>query len=71
MAQARTYADASRAASTRRAYGQDWAAFGTWCAARGLASLPADPRVVAVFLSAEAARGCAPPTLNRRLAAIG
>jgi len=26
---------------------------------------------VAVFLSAEAARGCAPPTVNRRLAAIG
>lgn len=27
--------------------------------------------MVAVFLSAEAARGCAPPTVNRKLAAIG
>ena len=38
---------------------------------RGLPNLPADPRAVAVFLSAEAARGCAPPTVNRRLAAVG
>ena len=71
VAQARSYADASRAASTRRVYEQDWATFSAWCTARGLAPLPADPRVVAVFLSAEAARGCAPPTVNRRLAAIG
>lgn len=71
IARARTYADASRAASTRRAYEADWAAFAAWCADRGLAHLPADPRVVAVFLSAEAARGLAPPTVNRKLAAIG
>jgi len=71
IARARTYADASRAASTRRAYEKDWAAFSSWCGERGLVHLPADPRVVAVFLSAEAARGCAPPTVNRRLAAIG
>jgi len=71
IAHARTYANASRAASTRRAYEQDWAAFTAWCIGRGLVHLPADPRVVAVFLSAEAARGCAPPTVNRRLAAIG
>jgi len=71
IAHARTYADASRAASTRRAYEKDWAAFSSWCVERGLVHLPADPRVAAVFLSAEAARGCAPPTVNRRLAAIG
>ncbi len=71
VAQARSYADASRAASTRRAYEKDWAAFSSWCGERGLVHLPADPRVVAVFLSVEAARGCAPPTVNRRLAAIG
>jgi len=50
---------------------KDWAAFTAWCIGRGLVYLPADPRVVAVFLAAEAARGCAPPTVNRRLAAIG
>ena len=71
VAQAQGYADASRAASTRRAYEADWARFSSWCQDRGLAPLPADPRVVAVFLSSEAARGCAPPTVNRRLAAIG
>ena len=71
VAQARNYADASRAVSTRRAYEADWTRFTTWCGERGLAHLPADPRVIAMFLSGEAARGCAPPTVNRRLAAIG
>lgn len=71
VAQARSYADASRAASTRRAYEADWTRFTAWCGERGLTPLPADPRAVAVFLSGEAARGCAPPTVNRRLAAIG
>lgn len=69
--QARSYAEASRAASTLLAYARDWKAFTLWCRERQLAPLPADPRVVAVFLSAEAARGCAPPTVSRRLAAIG
>ena len=38
---------------------------------RGATPLPADPRLVVVFLAAEAARGCAPSTIGRRLAAIG
>lgn len=68
---ARDFADASRAASTRRAYAADWRRFQAWCAARGVAALPADPRAVATFLAAEAAAGVLPPTVNRRLAAIG
>ena len=68
---ARRYRDASRADSTRQKYGRDAAAFRAWCAARGYAALPADPAVVAVYLSAEADRGIAPPTLGRVLAAIG
>lgn len=68
---ARRYADASRAASTQRAYTSDWRRFATWCAARNLDALPADPRVVAVFLAAEAEAGSAPLTVGRRLAAIG
>ena len=68
---ARRYADASRAASTQRAYASDWRRFSAWCLARGLETLPADPRVVAVFLSAEADAGSAPLTVGRRLAAIG
>lgn len=68
---ARRYADASRAPSTQRAYASDWRRFSAWCFARGLETLPADPRVVAVFLSAEADAGAAPLTVGRRLAAIG
>jgi len=71
IATARRYADASRAASTQRAYTSDWQRFAQWCAARSLETLPADPRVVAVFLAAEAAAGSAPMTIGRRLAAIG
>ncbi len=65
------YADASRAASTQRAYNSDWRRFSAWCAARGLDTLPADPRVVAVLLAADAEAGSAPLTIGRRLAAIG
>ena len=71
VAAARRYADASRAASTQRAYNSDWRRFSAWCAARNLDTLPADPRVVAVFLAAEAEAGAAPLTIGRRLAAIG
>lgn len=71
IATARRYADASRAASTQRAYTADWRRFSQWCAGRSLDTLPADPRVVAVFLAAEAELGSAPLTIGRRLAAIG
>lgn len=71
IATARRYADASRAASTQRAYASDWQRFSAWCLARGIETLPADPRAVAVFLSAEAQAGLAPLTVGRRLAAIG
>ena len=52
-------------------YESDWRRFAAWCGNRGLATLPADPRVVAVFLAAEAAAGSAPATVGRRVAAIG
>ena len=68
---AKGYAAASRAPGTRRAYAADWRGFLAWCEVRDATPLPADPRLVAVFLAAEAARGCAPSTIGRRLAAIG
>lgn len=68
---ARRYRDASRAESTRKKYARDWADFVRWCGERGHGSLPASPAVVAVYISHEADRGCAPPTVNRKLAAIG
>jgi integrase len=71
IAAARRYAEASRAETTRRAYASDWRRFSAWCLARGLATLPADPRAVAVFLSCEASPGRAPSTIGRRLASIG
>ena len=65
------YAAASRAASTRLIYDADWQRFQTWCAARSVLPLPADPGVVARFCAGEAAAGRAPSTITRRLAAIG
>ena len=48
---AAAYARSARSAATRRAYESDWAIFTAWCAAHGLAALPASPDVVAVFAS--------------------
>ncbi len=59
IATARRYADAS----TQRAYASDWQRFSAWCLARGVETLPADPRAVAVFLSAEVQIGSAPLTV--------
>ena len=70
LAQARAYARASRAPATRLAYRRDWAAFTAWCHARDQGALPADPRLVALFLAHEAARGLRPSSIGRRLAAI-
>jgi integrase len=70
IATARGYIDASRAASTRKAYAADWLRFEFWCRERGAAALPAAPALVAVYLSALAARGQAPPSIARALAAI-
>ena len=67
---ARGYVEASRAASTRRAYDGDWRRFSTWCQARDAPPLPADPALVAVYLSALAVAGKAPPSIGRALAAI-
>ena len=69
-ADAEVFATASRAASTWRAYESDWRIFCSWCQTMDLAALPAAPATVAMFLAAEAKRGTAPSTLNRRLSAI-
>ena len=68
---AAAYAKAARSSATRRAYDSDWVIFTAWCAAHGLASLPATPEVVAVFASDQATAGLSPSTINRRVAAIG
>ena len=40
---AKEYAADARASSTQHAYAADFAAFETWCAVQGLASMPATP----------------------------
>lgn len=41
----------ARAPSTQRAYETDWAQFRDWIEAHGLSALPADPRMVALWLT--------------------
>ena len=57
------------AASTRRAYAADLAAFEAWCAGTGHTALPASATVVAAFLHASR-ESYALGTLRRRVAAI-
>jgi hypothetical protein len=57
------------ARETRRLYRSDWQGFERWCAAAGLAALPAAPATVADFLAAIASTLSA-GTLARRAAAI-
>src|ERR1700680_3304741 len=70
LADAEVFATASRASSTWRAYESDWRIFTAWCQTMDLATLPAAPATVAMFLAAEAKHGTAPSTLNRRLSGI-
>jgi integrase len=69
VAVAETYLAQARAENTTRAYRADWADFTGWCEAHGAASLPADPRVVALYITARAGQ-LKTATLGRRLAAI-
>jgi site-specific recombinase XerD len=67
---AASYARQDKASATRAAYKSDFAAFQTWCNARGITSLPATPKAVAAFLAAEAKAGRKPSTIGRRCSAI-
>jgi site-specific recombinase XerD len=68
-ADVRAYADAAVAMATRRAYASDLRAFSTWCAERGLQSLPAAPETVALYLAA-LAKVSKMATIDRALVAI-
>ena len=70
LARAVAYARERLSPATRRAYRADMRIFEAWCAARGLAALPASPETAASFLAAEAASGRAVSTVMRRAAAI-
>lgn len=64
------YTDAATAEATRRAYAQDWRVWTVWCAGRGERPLPADPLVVAAYLTGLAEAGSPPSTVTRRLTGI-
>jgi integrase len=66
---ARSYGEASKAASTLRAYRSDWRGFTGWCAARGVDALPAAPETVALYLT-DLAGVLAVATLQRHLTSI-
>ena len=70
IAMAEGLARADRAASTRAIYHADFGRFTAWCAQRSLSALPAEPRAVAAYIAAEAARGLRAVSIGRHLAAI-
>ena len=69
-ARAADYARAARAENTRRAYAAGWRSFATWCEARGLAALPADPGTLGLYLADAAGQGAKVASLRVRLAAV-
>jgi integrase len=65
------YLRASRAEATLAAYQSDWKAFQGWIEEHGLTALPADPRMVALYLSHLArVRNRKASTVKRALAAL-
>ena len=68
---AAAFAGKGKAASTRKAYASDVAAFTAWCAAAGLPALPADPATVGMYMAQLATTGGRKvATINRALVAI-
>ncbi len=63
------YAEAAKAANTRRAYRADWVAFGAWCVTKGVMAMPASSDTVLAFLIDHAGK-LKVSTLQRRLSAI-
>jgi integrase len=70
LAQARTYAAASVADETRRAYRREWGCFASWCSSKGLETLPAAPVTVAAYLAALADGTAAPRGRARKPAGL-
>lgn len=64
------YAAASRADATTKAYERQCAAFAQWCGTHGVSSLPAEPEVLAAYLSDRADAGIAVAGLAQALSAI-
>ena len=70
LAAALRFAEAAKAANTRRAYAADWADFCQWAAARAASPLPCPPGLLCGYLAALAEAGRSAATITRRAAAI-
>jgi Phage integrase, N-terminal SAM-like domain len=70
IAAALRFAEAAKAANTRRAYAADWADFCRWAATRGAGPLPCPPGLLCGYLAALADSGLRASTITRRAAAI-
>jgi integrase len=70
VAAADRYAAAGVAANTRRAYASDWSDFTTYCAACGVAALPAAESTVRAYIAHLADQGRKVATIRRRVASI-
>ena len=70
LADAERYARASQAPNTTRAYTSDWIDFEAWAQRYQVATMPAAPAAVALYLTSLAKRGLTVSTVRRRAAAI-
>jgi len=61
----------SKAMNTIRAYKSDYRDFGLFCAQNGFKSLPADPKIVSLYLTHLSTKNVKFSTLKRRLVSIG
>ena len=61
----------SKADNTIRAYKSDFRDFGGFCAKNGLKSLPADPKIVSLYMTYLSTKDAKMSTLRRRLVSIG
>ena len=68
---ARAFAGESKARRTREAYRYQAATFATWCEARQLEALPAEPATLAAYLASRAEAGWKAASIGLALTAIG
>ncbi len=67
---AKGYARNAKSANTKKAYRSDWRMFEAWCLFSGVVALPAQPEVVALYISALAKLGKRVSTITRILVSI-
>ncbi len=70
LEQARTHAESGTTEKTRALYDHYWKAFVSWCEVHGPQPLPAEPRIVAAYLTDLANRGLKAATLDFVLVVI-